>query len=101
MTYCGRYKPDYVVDFATLTGACLVALGPKVFGLMGNHQPLIDAILKAGTELNEPFWQLPLVDEYKQYLKSSVADISNISNTRWGGAITGRHGLHVFGRDGQ
>ena len=99
LTYAARYKPDYVIDFATLTGACLVALGPKVFGVMGNHQPLVDAIVKAGKELHEPFWQLPLVDEYKEYLKSDVADISNISSTRWGGTITAGLFLERFARD--
>ena len=101
LTYAARYKPDYVIDFATLTGACLVALGPKVCAVMGNHQPLVDAILKAGEEVHEPFWQLPLVDEYKEYLKSSVADISNISSSKWGGTITAGLFLERFARDYQ
>ena len=88
LTYADRYQPDYVIDFATLTGACLIALGPKVYGVLGNHQPLVDAILRAGKEVHEPFWQLPLVEEYKEFLKSDVADISNISTVRWGGTIT-------------
>ena len=88
LTYAARFQPDFVVDFATLTGACLVALGPKVYGVMGNHQPLVDAILKAGEEVHEPFWQLPLVEDYKEYLKSDTADICNISSVKWGGAIT-------------
>ena len=53
LTYAGRYKPDFVVDYATLTGACLVALGPEVFGVMGNHQPLVDAILEEGAKFAE------------------------------------------------
>jgi leucyl aminopeptidase len=88
LTYAARYEPDYVVDFATLTGACLVALGPKVYAVMGNHEPLVEAIVEAGKEVNEPFWELPLVEEYKEFLKSDVADISNISSVRWGGTIT-------------
>ena len=88
LTYADRYKPDYVVDFATLTGACLVALGPKVCAVMGNHQPLVDHILEAGRAVHEPFWQLPLVEEYNELLKSNTADISNISSVRWGGSIT-------------
>lgn len=88
LTYADEFKPDYVVDFATLTGACLVALGPSVCGVMGNNDTLVKAILEAGDEVHEQFWQLPLVDEYKSLLKSQVADISNISSIRWGGTIT-------------
>ena len=87
LTYADRFKPDYVIDYATLTGACMVALGPKVCAVLGNHQPLVDAVLKAGEEVSEPFWQLPLVEEYNQYLKSQTADISNIASIRWGGTI--------------
>ena len=88
LTYAARYEPDYVIDFATLTGACLVALGPKVYAVMGNHPPLVKAILAAGEKVQEPFWELPLVEDYKEFLKSDVADISNISSVRWGGTIT-------------
>lgn len=99
LTYSKRFEADYVVDFATLTGACVVALGPKVFGVMGNHQPLIDAIVAAGGALHETFWQLPLFEDYKDLLDSSVADISNISSSRWGGAITAGLFLERFARD--
>lgn len=99
LTFAARYKPDYVVDYATLTGACLVALGTKVHGVMGNHQPLVDAILAAGREVHEVFWQLPLVDDYKTLLKSEVADISNISSSRWGGTITAGLFLERFAED--
>ena len=101
LTYAKRYNPDYVIDFATLTGACLAALGPKVCGVMGNHQPLVDAIIAAGDKVNELFWQLPLVDEYDDYLKSQTADVSNISSTRWGGAITAGLFLRRFAKDFQ
>ena len=101
LTYAGNYKPDYVIDFATLTGACLVALGPKVCGVMGNHQPLIDAILEGGRDSHEHFWELPLVEEYKEMLKSDVADISNISKSRWGGTITAGLFLQRFAGDDQ
>ena len=60
LAYAARYNPDYVIDYATLTGACLMALGPKVCGVMGNHQPLVEAIVRAGDKVHEPFWQLPL-----------------------------------------
>lgn len=96
LTYADRYKPDYVIDYATLTGACLVALGPEVYGVMGNHQPLVDAILESGRQLHEMFWQLPLVEEYKKLLDSDIADISNVGSTRWGGTITAGLFLQKF-----
>ena len=101
LTYAGRYKPDYVVDFATLTGACLVALGTKIFGVMGNHKPLVNAIIEAGEDVNEPFWELPLYKGYEDMLKSSVADTSNIGNSRWGGTIVAGLFLKRFAGDYQ
>lgn len=101
LTYAARYKPDFVMDFATLTGACVVALGPKVYGIMGNHQPLVDAIVSKSWELHEPFWQLPLFEDYKELLKSNTADISNMSSSRYGGAITAGLFLERFARDYQ
>lgn len=88
LTYAARFEPTYVVDFATLTGACLVALGTKIYGVMGTHQPLVDAIMAAGTDVHEPFWQLPLWEEYEDLLDSATADFSNVGSTRWGGTIT-------------
>ncbi len=99
LAYAAAYQPDYVVDFATLTGACMVALGPKIYGVMGNHQPLVDAIVKAGWEVHEPFWQLPLFDGYKELLDSDLADISNLPSTRYGGAITAGLFLERWARD--
>ncbi|CAM2011073.1 leucyl aminopeptidase [Acanthopleuribacter pedis] len=101
LTYAKKFNPDYVIDFATLTGACLVALGPKVCAVMGNHEPLVEAILEGGKAYGEPFWELPLVEEYKELLKSKVADISNISSVRWGGTITAGLFLERFAGDFQ
>lgn len=101
LTYAERFKPDYVMDFATLTGACLVALGPKCMAVMGNHKPLVDAVLKASEETHELFWELPLIEEYEELLDSDVADISNISSTRWGGTITAGLFLKEFAGDYQ
>jgi len=101
LTYTGRFKPDYVVDFATLTGACLVALGTKIFGVMGNHEPLVEAIIEAGEQVNEPFWELPLYKGYEELLKSSVADVSNIGSSRWGGTIVAGLFLKRFAGDYQ
>lgn len=99
LDYAKNFKPDYVIDYATLTGACLVALGPKICGIMGNHQKLVDAMVKVGYSLDDPFWQLPLEEDYEALLKSDVADVSNIANTRWGGTITAGLFLQRFAKD--
>ncbi|MCB9399361.1 MAG: leucyl aminopeptidase [Acidobacteria bacterium] len=87
LTYADRFKPDYVIDFATLTGACLIALGTDVCGLMGNDPELVARILQAGKNVDEPFWELPLVESYDDLLKSQTADVANVAGTRYGGAI--------------
>ena len=88
LVYAGRFKPKYVVDIATLTGACMVALGLHICaGVMGTDQPLIERLVKAGVQSGERLWQLPLWREYKDLIKSPVADMKN-SGGRWGGAIT-------------
>ena len=81
------YKPDFIIDIATLTGACIVALGHEACGLMSNHQPLADALLKAGHASGDRAWQLPLWDDYQSQLNSNFADIANIGG-RGGGTIT-------------
>jgi len=78
---------DEIVDMATLTGACVVALGPLVSGLFSNNQALADRLLAAAETAGERVWQLPLVDEYRENLKSDVADMNNVG-PRGGGAIT-------------
>jgi leucyl aminopeptidase len=83
-----KYKPDVMVDVATLTGACVVALGERIAGLFTSDDTLADAILSAGQKTHERIWRMPLPDDYKAFLKSDFADINNMSNTRWGGAIT-------------
>ncbi len=82
-----RVKPDEVVDMATLTGACVIALGPLCAGLMANDQGLAKRLLDAADAAGERVWELPLVDEYREGLKSDVADLSN-GAPRGGGAIT-------------
>jgi leucyl aminopeptidase len=76
-----------LVDVATLTGACHIALGDICSGLFGNSQELIDKVIKAGAEAGERLWQMPMYEEYKEQNKSDVADIKN-SGGRWGGAVT-------------
>ena len=87
LTYAERFKPAAVVDVATLTGACVVALGQVASGLLGNDDKLIDQLRSAGTDTMDRAWQLPLWDDYQDLLKSPFADMSNIGG-RWGGTIT-------------
>ena len=82
-----EYDPIAIVDLATLTGACVVALGQSISGAMGNDDELIRQLIAAGDATGEPMWQLPLHQEYRQLIDSSVADVKNIGE-RWGGAIT-------------
>ena len=83
-----RYKPEALIDLATLTGACVVALGEKIAGVFSPDDELAAAIVASGEKIHERCWQMPLPEDYKELLKSEFADIKNISGTRWGGAIT-------------
>ena len=87
LTYSERFKPRAVIDVATLTGACVVALGKQASGLFGNNDELVQALLQAGTRSGDRAWQLPLWEEYQEQLKSNFADMANVGN-RDGGAIT-------------
>ncbi|MFI4937709.1 MAG: leucyl aminopeptidase [Candidatus Berkiellales bacterium] len=78
LTYCERFHPEVVIDIATLTGACMLALGPYASGLMSNHAPLTQALLKASAESGDKAWELPLWNEYHDALKSECADITNV-----------------------
>jgi leucyl aminopeptidase len=86
--YGAQLEPDFMVDLATLTGACMVALGQEVAGLMSNSDGLAESLLKASDSSGELIWRLPLTEEYEESMKSPVADLKNISGTRYGGAIT-------------
>jgi leucyl aminopeptidase len=88
--------PQRIVDAATLTGACVVALGLDVAGLFTNDQPLCDAVADAAGAMGEPVWQLPMFPEYDEQIKSEVADIKNVGEGRWGGAITAAKFLERF-----
>ena len=70
--YSARFNPDIVIDFASLTGACVVALGHEAAGMMGNDQDLLNELQKIGEQVGERVWPLPLYDEYLSYLKSDV-----------------------------
>ena len=75
-----------VIDTATLTGACMIALGEDLWGVMGNDRRLIQDVLAAGEAVGEPGWELPMWDDYRELIKSDVADIKN-SGGRAAGAI--------------
>ncbi len=87
LTYCEQFKPDTVIDIATLTGACIVALGDKASGLFSNHSPLSQALRDAGEASGDRCWELPLWDEYQEQLDSNFADMANIGG-KGAGAIT-------------
>ena len=88
-----------LVDVATLTGACSIALGPFYSGVMGNSQSVIDQVLEAAKAAGELIWQLPLTDEYKDLVKSDVADVRQTGTGRAGGAITAAQMLAAFAED--
>jgi leucyl aminopeptidase len=98
LTYAGKYKPRAVIDIATLTGACIVALGNHNAGLLGNHQPLADQLLKAGSSSGDSAWQLPLGPEYQKQLHSNFADLANIGGPA-AGTITAACFLSRFTED--
>ncbi|HKS05283.1 MAG TPA: leucyl aminopeptidase [Gemmatimonadaceae bacterium] len=98
LAYAKRFKPSAVVNAATLTGACVIALGNTATGVMGNDQSLIDEVLTAAKAASEPGWQLPMWDEFKDLIKSDVADIKN-SGGRAAGTITAALFLAEFTQD--
>ncbi|HXY95955.1 MAG TPA: leucyl aminopeptidase [Steroidobacteraceae bacterium] len=93
--YARRFRPAAVVDIATLTGACVVALGHHHAGLMGNDAALLKQLLEAGVRAEDRCWQLPLTEEYFEQLKSNFADFANVGG-RDGGAITAATFLGKF-----
>ena len=96
MSYAvSRIQPDEIIDMATLTGACVVALGPLCSGLFANDPALAGRVLAAAERAGERVWQLPLIDEYRDGLKSDVADLNNVG-PRGGGAITAGLFLREF-----
>jgi leucyl aminopeptidase len=87
LAYLVEKEPSCVIDTATLTGACMVALGTDIIGAFGNDDGLAQELVAAGTEVGEPIWQMPLWSDYKSLIESKVADVKNIGK-RYGGAIT-------------
>ncbi len=93
--YASRFSPALVIDLATLTGACVVALGHFATGMMGNDQESMDRLRSSGERTYERVWQLPMFDEYEKLIKSDIADVKNVGG-RWGGAITAAMFLRHF-----
>ena len=94
--YAKRFKPTATIDLATLTGACVVALGTEAIGLMTKDERLASRINQAGKATYERVWRLPLWDEYGPAMKSDIADLRNVTNTGEGGTITAGKFLEAF-----
>jgi len=90
------YKPDAVIDLATLTGACVVALGEKIAGVFSTDDGMTETLIESGRKTFERCWKMPLPEDYKDLLKSEYADICNITGSKWGGAITAALFLSEF-----
>jgi leucyl aminopeptidase len=95
LAYAVKQKCEVIIDIATLTGACMVALGKYMAGLMGNNEELIKQIQKAAEDSGEKVWPMPSGDEYAEEMKSKIADLKNIGS-RWGGACTAAAFLRQF-----
>jgi len=95
ITYGLELRPDAILDFATLTGACIVALGPHTAGVMSNHDKTLENWLAAARAAGEDMWPLPLPPRLAEQLKSDIADLKN-TGERWGGALTAGHFLKEF-----
>jgi leucyl aminopeptidase len=97
--YCrDRFKPQAMIDLATLTGAIMVSLGREHAGLFANNDALAERLLAAGKAVNEPLWRMPLGEAYDKLINSDIADMKNIGN-RWGGSITAAQFLQRFVKD--
>jgi leucyl aminopeptidase len=98
--YAAALNPDYTIDLATLTGACVVALGEEIAALHGNDEGLNTKILEAAKQSDEDMWLMPLPSRYNAQIKSDVADLRNIAKTRYGGSLTAALFLQNFVAEG-
>jgi leucyl aminopeptidase len=98
LTYAARFDPDVVIDIATLTGACVIALGSHASGLLSNHDPLAEELLRAGERSGDRAWRLPLWEDYQKQLDSNFADMANVGG-REAGTITAACFLARYARD--
>jgi leucyl aminopeptidase len=94
-----NYRPQTVIDLATLTGACIVALGEKIAGAFSFDDDLAENIILSGVNTHERCWRMPLPEDYKDLIKSDFADLNNVPATRAGGAITAALFLSEFVKD--
>jgi len=99
LTYIAKYQPKAVIDIATLTGACIIALGHHISGLMANNDDLADQLAQAGRQMQDEVWRLPMTDDYQDQLKSNFADMPNIGGDRSAGTITAACFLSRFTKD--
>ena len=94
-----KYKPQTLIDLATLTGACVVALGEKIAGIFSYDDKLAENIILSGHKTHERCWRMPMPEDYKELIKSDFADLNNVGSTRYGGAITAALFLSEFVKD--
>jgi len=99
VTYAKKLGAKKILDFATLTGACIVALGDAASGVLGNDRAFVDEVIRAGGLSGEKLWQLPLYKEYEEYLKSDIADIKNASDLGKAGTASGATFVKKFVED--
>jgi leucyl aminopeptidase len=101
LSYAGKFIPsNVIIDVATLTGACVVALGEDIAGLFTDNEKLAKQVLVNATRVGEKLWRMPIACEYEEHLKSEIADIRNVSKTKYGGAINGALFLKKFAPKG-
>ncbi len=96
--YAKRFKPAAIVDIATLTGACSIALGNEAIAMMGNDRGVLDRLKQSGEAVNERVWEMPLFEEYREYIKSDIADIKNTGG-RTGSLVSSAYFLKEFAGD--
>ena len=99
ISYSKQYHPAAIVDIATLTGAIIIALGAVYTGMMSNNPKLAESLIQAGQLAHDKVWQLPLDEEYKEFLYSPVADLANAHLSRVAGSITAAHFLNEFAEE--
>lgn len=96
LVYASEQSPDVIIDAATLTGACLMAVGHETCAIMGNDQKLVDSLLKSAANTDEKMWQLPIYDEFRKDMKSNIADLKNIGGSRFAGTSKAAAFLEEF-----
>ena len=94
-----RFKPQFMIDLATLTGACMVALGEEIGAVLSNNDELTAKLLAAGTETGETLWRLPLTEAFDKAIDSDIADMKNIAGNRYAGSSIGGQFLKRFVKD--